>query len=98
MKRWIWVILFVGLAAFLVGCGAASPTTVTETSQVQRIDPEEAKPLLDSGEAVLYDTRSTESYRLQHAAGAISFPEADAEAHSDELPDEGERALIFYCT
>jgi len=95
MKRWFWVMVLVGLAALLVGCGAGSGT-VTDPADVQRIGPEEAKALLDAGEAVLYDTRSAAAYRSQRAAGAISFPEEEAAARFDELPDE--TALIFYCT
>jgi rhodanese-related sulfurtransferase len=61
---------------------------------VQRITVEEAKVLLDGGLAVLYDARSAEAYRAQHAVGAISLPEADVEARYGELPTD--KALIFY--
>lgn len=96
MKAWMRVVLLVSLGALLVGCTAAGPMAVTSADEVQRINPEEAKALQDSGEAVLYDTRSAESYRLQHAAGAISFPEEELGARFDELPDS--KDLIFYCT
>lgn len=104
MKRWLWMIVLVvvlgSLAALLVGCGGASTggsVNVNGPDDVQRIDPEEAKALLDSGEAVLYDARSVDAYQTQRAEGAVSFPEAEAAAHVDELPDDG-TALIFYCT
>jgi len=63
---------------------------------VLRISPAKAKALVDDGRAVLYDTRSADQYRALHAAGAISFPEDQAAARFDELPDDLE--LIFYCT
>jgi len=79
----------------------ASPTFTAEaaevvrsTDEVQRITPAEAKPLLDDGQAILYDVRSADSYRTQRAAGAISFPEADVAARFGELPDD--KALVFY--
>jgi hypothetical protein len=100
MKRWFWVIMMSSLALLLVGCGTAksdASMTVTNAEEVQRISPEEAKALLDSGEAALYDTRSTDDYQTQHAAGAISFPEEEVAGRIDELPDDG-KAVIFYCT
>jgi 3-mercaptopyruvate sulfurtransferase SseA len=75
---------------------AATPPVLTSPEDVQRISPAEVKALLDSGAAVLYDARAAELYQALHAAGAISFPEADAAARLGELPDG--RDLIFYCT
>jgi hypothetical protein len=43
---------------------------------------------------VLYDTRLAGSYHTQHAAGAVSFPEADVSARFSELPTD--QSLIFY--
>ncbi len=73
---------------------SATPVLVRSAADVQRITPAEVKPLLDSGQAILYDTRSAGSYNNQHAAGAISFPEADVAARFSELPDD--KALVFY--
>jgi len=97
MRRWQLLIVLSGLAALLVSCGGGNATDVISADDVQRISPREAKALLDSGEALLYDTRSADAYRSQHAAGAVSFPEPDLPARLDELPSDG-RALIFYCT
>jgi 3-mercaptopyruvate sulfurtransferase SseA len=96
MKRWSWIILVVGVAALLAGCGSASSTAVTSTDDVQRISPERAKAMQEAGEAVLLDTRSLEAYQAQHAKGAVSFPEEDLAARFQELPDDAEKALIFY--
>jgi rhodanese-related sulfurtransferase len=67
---------------------------VSSSEDVRRISPLEARVLVEGGGAVLYDTRSVESYDSQHAAGAISFPEAEASLRIDELPSD--EALIFY--
>lgn len=67
---------------------------LTTAKSVQRITPAEAKELLDSGSAVLYDVRSAKAYRSKHAAGAISFPEAEVAARFSELPTD--KVLIFY--
>ena len=81
------------LATFTVA-PSATPLVVRSAADVQCITPAEAKTLLDEGQAVLYDTRSAGSYHTQHAAGAVSFPEADVSARFSELPTD--QALIFY--
>jgi hypothetical protein len=93
MRGRFWIALLVGLSILLVGCAARSRTVET-TDDVQRIGPERAKELLDANEAALYDVRSANAYRSQHAAGAESFPEGDVDASYDSLPDD--KALIFY--
>jgi hypothetical protein len=100
VKRWLWLVLFAGLTVLAVGCSAADPASIDVSSadDVRRIRPREAKALLDSGEAILVDTRSSDSYETQHAAGAISFPEEQVAIRFDELPADGEEGLIFYCT
>ena len=75
---------------------SATPLTVRSPGDVLRISPAQAKALLDRGRAMLYDARSADQYRALHAAGAVSFPEAEATARLDELSED--QALIFYCT
>lgn len=78
------------------GIGAENGITVENADEVQRITPSEAKSLIDTGDAVLYDARGVEWYEREHAAGAISLPEADVAARLETLPTDV--ALIFYCT
>ena len=82
------------IVVLLAGCGTAAPLVVRSAEDVQRITPTEAKPLVDDGQAILYDVRSVDSYRDQHATGAISFPENDAPARYSELAND--KTLIFY--
>ncbi|MFW6115879.1 MAG: rhodanese-like domain-containing protein [Chloroflexota bacterium] len=96
MKEWLWLVTLASLAVLLAGCGAAN-SGVTSADDVQRISPQDARALLEEGRAVLYDVRSADAYRIQHAAGALSFPEEEVTERVDQLPDDG-RALIFYCT
>jgi hypothetical protein len=104
VNKWSWMIILAGLVALVAGCGStsdaepvgpsATPVVVLTADDVQRITVAEAKAFLDDGVAALYDTRPVEEYRAQHAAGAISFPEADVVARYGELP--ADKALIFY--
>lgn len=73
---------------------SATPVVVRTVQDIQRLAPAEAKELLDSGMAVLYDVRSAGEYRTLHAAGAISLPEANVVARYGELPTD--RSLVFY--
>ena len=96
-RAWAATAVLIALALTVTGCGLARETNVgavRSTDDVQRISPSSAKALLDRGEAVLYDTRGTEWYESEHAAGAMSLPEQDVSAQIDALPDD--KALIFY--
>ena len=108
MNKWLCMISALSLAVLLASCSSAGaetaptgqavqvgPAALTE-GDVQRITPAEAEGLLNAGLMALYDVRPVEDYAIQHAAGAISFPEAGAAARIGELPVD--RALVFYCT
>ncbi len=75
---------------------AQTPATAMPSGSIQRIAADKAKQLLDKGQAVLLDVRSTESYQAEHAVGAMSFPEGQEAASFGQLP--ADKLLIFYCT
>jgi rhodanese-related sulfurtransferase len=103
----IFLIIIVAVLVVVIGYGAVmmirstsiQPPQATPTVQaieINRIKVDEAKALLDSGQAILLDARSAESYASQHATGAISFPEAKELELLSQLPKD--KILIFYCT
>ena len=104
MKRAFLIVGLISLVLLLAGCGPANAELAGDPSageqgagsadEVQRIEVTEARLLVDADQAVLYDTRSASSFLSQHAAGAVSFPEADAAARTGELVTD--RAVIFY--
>ena len=65
---------------------------------VSRIDVHEAKAALDSGQAILVDVRSVESYVKGHAAGAVSIPLQNFEDNIGSLSLEKSQWIITYCT
>ncbi len=71
-----------------------TPAAALTEQDVRRITPAEARALLDGGEAMLYDVRSAAEYNTRHAAGALSFPDAEAAARYGELP--ADKSLVFY--
>jgi hypothetical protein len=101
MHKRLWMVLFIALSVLLVGCAvsgtvapAPTPTVVLTAADLQLLTTAEAHALVSDGAALLYDTRSAEEYQTLHAAGAISFPEADVAARYGELPTD--QTLIFY--
>ena len=101
MNKILWLILLTGVAILLASCGTsaeetplATPVATLTANEPQLITTAEAYALVDSGDAVLVDTRSVEEYQARHAAGAIPFPESDVVARYAELPTA--EALIFY--
>ncbi len=99
MNKWLATIILAGLTLMLVACGGATPAAepqivVESADDIQRITAADAKALLDSGEALIYDARSAAAYLQAHAAGAISFPAGEAAVRSSELP--ADKSLVFY--
>jgi len=78
-----------------------NPTGLRETTEqrlasVTRISVLETKARMNSGQAVIVDTRSSQMFEEGHAEGALSVPEAEVEALYGGLPRG--KALILYCT
>jgi rhodanese-related sulfurtransferase len=60
-----------------------------------RIGLDEAKAMLDSGNAVVVDVRQPDEWAAGHVAGAIHIPVDDVLTRIDELP--GDKDLLFIC-
>jgi 3-mercaptopyruvate sulfurtransferase SseA len=67
-------------------------------ADVPRIEVKEAKAALDSGQAILVDVRSTESYAAGHAEGAISIPLTNFQDDVSKLSLKKSQWIITYCT
>jgi 3-mercaptopyruvate sulfurtransferase SseA len=67
-------------------------------AQVPRISVSDAKAAIDSGQAILVDVRSADSYAAGHAAGAMSIPLGNFEVNIDKLSLEKDQWIITYCT
>jgi predicted sulfurtransferase len=91
---------------------AAEPTIVPTQPQVQnpnssipqteadvpRISVKDAKAAFDSGQAIIVDVRSADSYAAGHADGAISIPLENFENNIGNLSLEKNQWIITYCT
>ena len=84
----------------------ADPTTILRPqlsiplteADVSRIEVREAKTAVDSGQAILVDVRSADSYAEGHAAGAVFIPLDNFENNIDKLSLEKSQWIITYCT
>ena len=91
---------------------AAEPTIIPTQPQVQnpnsgipqteadvpRISVEDAKAAFDSGQAIIVDVRSVDSYSAGHATGAISIPLENFENNIGNLSLKKDQWIITYCT
>ena len=75
-----------------------SPSVVTQAQaeDARRVTPEELKKMLDSGKAVVYDTRAKAAYDAEHIKGSLSMPSNEVADRAGELPKD--KTLVFYCT
>lgn len=60
-----------------------------------RITADEAKEMVDSGEATVIDVRNTDEYQAGHVKGAKWVPVDEIIPRFDELPEDGK--LLFIC-
>lgn len=72
-----------------------APTAVAQPTP-PRMPIEEFKALYDSpNRPLIIDVRAAQSFDEGHIAGAISFPEADADTRVSEIPKD--KLVIAYC-
>lgn len=67
-------------------------------NDVPRISVMEAKVAVESGQAILVDVRSAQSYADLHAASAISIPLDIFETNIGSVPLQKSDWIITYCT
>ena len=60
-----------------------------------RISLDEAKAMLDGGNAIVIDVRQPNEWASGHVAGAVHIPVDDVLARIDELPTD--KDLLFIC-
>ncbi len=94
--------LLLALALLTAGCQTDSgPVGVVYPDGSRRVTPEQAKPLVDRGKAVLVDTRSSDQFKQAHPVGAVSAPIleiSDRTAHPLLAGLAADKELILYCT
>ena len=91
------------LACAALACNVSPPQPqnlpiVNSQDEVPRISVEDAKAALDSGQAVIVDVRSAQSYAASHVAGAVSIPLTNIDSEVNNLPLDKDRWIITYCT
>ena len=61
----------------------------------KRISVEEAKEMLDNGDAMMVDVRQLDEWQSGHVSGALHIPVDDVLARVHELPED--KNLLFIC-
>jgi rhodanese-related sulfurtransferase len=67
-------------------------------AEVPRVSLPDALAALESGEAVIVDVRSPDSYEASHIAGAISIPLEVIQTDPNALSLDKDQWIITYCT
>lgn len=75
-----------------------SPSVVAQApaEDARRVTVDELKKMLDSGKAVVYDTRAKAAYDAEHIKGSLSMPFNEVAERAGELPKG--KTIVFYCT
>jgi rhodanese-related sulfurtransferase len=83
-------------ARLLALAGALFGGPFVHAAEVDRIEAQEAKRLVDKGEAVIVDVRSQASWDMGHVQGALHVPLDELEARLSQLPKN--KLIVAYCT
>ena len=96
MRRIHAVCALVGLLVSGAPLVAAQLAPVAAPQDAPRISGEEARALVQKGDAVIVDVRTKEGFAIGHVEGAVNIPLADVGTRMKELPKG--KAIIAYCT
>lgn len=89
------LIVLVTLLILVTGCGTDQSSE--QSAAYRHLEPEEAAALIESGDCILIDVRSSEEFKSEHIPGAVNIPyDSDDEVFTSELPDK-DAAILLYC-
>ena len=90
MKR-ILALLFALCLLLLAGCGQQTDATYRQISQ------EEAKEMMDAGDAVVLDMRGQSEYDEGHIPGAVLLPggSIDEDTAAAVIPEKSATVLVY---
>lgn len=90
MKR-IFALLFALCLLVLAGCGQQTDATYRQISQ------EEAKEMMDAGDAVVLDVREQSEYDEGHIPGAVLLPvgSIDEDTAAAVIPEKSATVLVY---
>ena len=90
MKR-ILALLFALCLLLLAGCGQQTDATYRQISQ------EEAKEMMDAGDAVVLDVREQSEYDEGHIPGAVLLPggSIDEDTAAAVIPEKSATVLVY---
>jgi rhodanese-related sulfurtransferase len=74
---------------------SSNPAALRKPHSLCKINPAEAKALLDSGAAVVIDIRESDEFAREHLAGAHHMPLSGFSAA--DVPAEAGKIAIFHC-
>ena len=75
--------------------GATPHPTSTPNDGVRRVTTDEARAMVERGEALIVDVRAQAQYDQGHIKGSVCVPRTEIDKRLAELPKD--KLLIFYC-
>ena len=79
------------------GRALSAETNIAQAVKYQKIAPEEAKRMMDDGEAfILLDVRTEEEFETKRIEGAVLIPDYEIKERAPaELPDKNAQILVY---
>ena len=84
-----------GATSTTTTAGATPHPTSTPNDGVRRVTTDEARAMVERGEAVIVDVRAQAQYDQGHIKGAVCVPRTEIDKRLAQLPKD--KLIIFYC-
>ncbi len=97
MKKKALILGLLGALGIFTGCTAGSTIGNSGEAVYEKINPEQAKNMMDDGQPyILIDVRTDEEFKENHIDGAILIPDYDIGTLVEEkVPDKDARILVY---
>jgi molybdopterin/thiamine biosynthesis adenylyltransferase/rhodanese-related sulfurtransferase len=66
-------------------------------TEIDEVDPVEARELFESGDPVIVDVREQDEWDEGHIRGAVHIPRGNLESRIEAAAPDHERAIVLYC-
>ncbi|MBK9527646.1 MAG: rhodanese-like domain-containing protein [Acidobacteria bacterium] len=92
----ICILLAVAFSAACQQAGSSAPfKKYADANEVPKISVADAKKEVDTGAAVIVDSRNEIVYKMEHITGSISVPNGSPKEKYDAVPKD--KKVIVYC-
>ena len=98
MKKTMLALILVMAASLIILCaGCSSGQSSAQKTAYTHLEAEEAAAMINSGECVLIDVRSSEEYKTEHIPGSLNISYDSPDSDFTSVLSDRDQAIVLYC-